>query len=100
MGDYESKKYSWKFLTADELLSLGPCEVLYVYLVVSAASTDTSIYDGENTTGTLIATFVAAAVTGHEFSPPKPVYCRKGLYVDIGTNVTGMFVQWRELDRG
>jgi hypothetical protein len=93
----DSKEYSWAWVTGDRLLSHGPCELLYAYLVVSAASTDSSLYDGENTTGDLIVTLKAAAVTGHPFKPKEPIYCRKGLYVDVGTSVSGIFVQWREL---
>lgn len=93
----KSQEFSWAWVTADRLLSHGPCELLYAYLVPSGATTDTVLYDGENTNGDHITTLKSAAVTGHEFNPPQPVYCRRGLYVDVGTNVTGLFVQWREL---
>lgn len=93
----ESENYNWRFVTADGVLALGRCELLFAYLVVSAASTDSYLYDGIDTGGTKIVALESAAVTGHEFKPPKPVKCEKGLYVDVGTNVTGIFVQWREL---
>ena len=93
----ESKEYSWEWVTYDQCLRHGECELLFVYLVPSGATTDSALYDGESTSGTPIATLKAAAVTGHEFSPPVPVYCRKGLYVDVGTSVTGIFVLWRNL---
>lgn len=93
----DSQEYSWAWITADRLLSRGPCELIAAYLVVSAASTDTHLYDGENTSGDKIVTLESAAVTGHPFKPPVPIYCRRGLFADIGTNVTGLFVQWREL---
>ena len=95
----DSEIYSWAWVTADRLLSTGPCELLFAYLVVSAASTDTHLYDGANTSGDKIVTLEAAAATGHPFKPKEPLYCRRGLYVDIGTNVTGVLVQWRELPR-
>ena len=87
----------WSWVTTDRVLCPGPCELLYAYLVVSAASTNTHLYDGENTTGDKIVTLEAAAVTGHKFNPKEPVYCRKGLYIDVGTSVTGVFVQWRPI---
>jgi len=93
----ESKEYSWAWVTADRLLTNLECELVWAYLVPSAATTDTVLYDGVNTTGDPIVTLESAAVTGHKFSPKEPVYCRKGLYVDVGTNVTGVFVQWRNL---
>lgn len=66
-------------------------EMLYGY----AAPTDTDVF---YITPTDYHT-VVAAVTGHPFSPKEPVYCRRGLYVDVGTSVSGIFVQWRELGR-
>lgn len=93
----DSKECSWAYVTGDQLLAKNECELIYAYLVCSAATTDSALYDGEDTTGTKIIDFKSAAVTGHEFSPPVPVYCRKGLYVDIGTSVSGIFIQWRNL---
>lgn len=93
----ESKEYSWKWVTADELLSHGPCELVYACLAPSAATTDSALYDGESTGGERIITLKAATVRVMPFSPKVPVYCRRGLYVDVGTSVTGIFVQWREL---
>lgn len=93
----ESKEYSWAWVTADQLLSHGPCELLFAYLVVSAGSTDSHLYNGESAAEEKIVTLESAAVTGHEFKPPVPVYCSKGLYVDVGTVVTGIFVMWRNL---
>lgn len=93
----ESKEYSWAWVTVDKFLSHGPCELCYAYLVPSAATTDSHIYDGESTKGDKIVTLESAAANPRPFSPKVPVYCRKGLYVDVGTSVTGIFVQWREL---
>ena len=93
----ESKDVQWRFCTTDQLLSYGPCELVYANLVVSAASTDSYLYDGENASGTRIVPLVSAAVTNMPFAPPVPIYCRKGLYVDVGTNVTGILVAWRDL---
>lgn len=98
MDKAESQKYSWRYCTADQVLSRGPCELLFAYLVVSAGSTDSSLYNGTDTSGEEIIDFKSAAVTGHQFKPKQPVYCSKGLYVDVGTSVTGIFVQWRNLE--
>lgn len=95
----ESKEYSWKWVTADELLSHGPCELLYARTMTALAEANTFLYDGENTLGTPIVEFESGIAQGHTFSPKAPVYCRKGLYVDIGTNTIGVFVQWRELGK-
>lgn len=93
----DSIKYSWKWVTADELLSHGPCELVYARSMTATAESNTFLYDGENTVGTPIVEFESGVNAGQEFSPKEPVYCRQGLYVDIGTNTIGVFVQWREL---
>ncbi len=89
-----NKNVAWMWVTRDTLLSDKPCWLHHAYLVVSAASTDSALYDGVSTSGVQIVSLKSAVVTGHEFKPPKPIYCSKGLYVDIGTNVTGIFVQY------
>lgn len=94
----ESKEYSWKWVTADELLSHGPAELLYALFVPSAAATSTAtIYNGENTSGETVVAFRTAQSKQVPFSPKAPVYCRGGLFIDDIANVKGIFVQWREL---
>ena len=87
----------WDWVTSDRVLAVGPCELLFAHLVVSAASTDTHLFDGKSTAGKKIVTLESAAITGLDFKPPEPIKCEQGLYVDFGTNVTGVLVQWRPL---
>jgi len=95
----ESKNYSWAWVTGDRLLSHGPCELLYAHAYNSGnAIENTAIYDGENVHGTLMINFNTGLKGDLPFTPPEPVYCRRGLYVDIGENTEGVFVQWRELE--
>lgn len=93
----ESKEYSWAWVTADRLLSLGPCELVSIAQTSSGNTSDVTYYDGENTTGDIILIMEALANRTAQFCPHVPIYCRRGLYVDIGNNVTGCFVMWREL---
>lgn len=89
-----NKNVQWAYVTSDRQLAKTPCWLHWAYLVVSAASTDSALYDGAGTGGSKIADLKSAAVTGHEFRPKEPVYCRQGLYVDVGTSVSGIFVEW------
>ena len=93
----ESKQYSWKWVTATELLSHGACELIYARTMSAGAEADTYLYDGENTNGKVIVEFENGVLNGQEFRPKVPVYCRGGLYFVKGTNTIGIFVQWREL---
>jgi len=96
----ESKEYSWKWVTADELLSHGPCEFLGSHHVPSTAGTSTiDIYNGENTNGEVIVKCRTAESRATPFHPPKPIYCRRGLYLDIKANCLGVFMMWRELGK-
>ncbi len=94
----DSKEYSWKWVTANELLSKGSCELLYALHNPSAIASSTSaFYDGESTKGTKIVDFRVLSGAPVPFLPARPIYCRKGLYFQAGDSLFGVFVQWRDL---
>lgn len=93
----DSKEYSWARVMEDRLLSHGACELLYAYLDAGTADDYATIYDGENTSGEVITIVRSAAKNPRPFSPKVPVYCRRGLYIDLATATSVVFVQWREL---
>jgi hypothetical protein len=96
----ESKEYSWAWVTADRLLSHGPCDLVYAQAVSDGGEIkDTWLYDGENTSGDKIINLQKGTGGNITLSPKVPVYCRRGLYVDVGDNTEGVLVQWRELPR-
>jgi len=96
--EVESKEYSWAWVTASELLSHGACELLYAQAVSDGGEIkDTILYDGENTNGDQIINLQRGTEGNIILSPKVPIYCRRGLYVDIGSSTEGVFVQWREL---
>ena len=92
-----SKDYSWRWITGDALISHGPCELVFAHLVVGSANNYAFFYDGESTSGDPIVKLQAQQRTGRQFNPKVPIYCAKGLYVDLSDNVDGVLVQWREL---
>ena len=99
MENPESIHYSWKWVTDDAQLSTGACELCYVYVASDGQTTGKAIvYDGENTNGDHVVTIEAIANDGTPFHPMKPVYCRRGLYIDYSAGA-GVFVQWREIGR-
>lgn len=101
MDKVESKKYSWVWVTADRLLSHGACELLYARAYSDGGAIEnTALYDGESTSGTIIVNFNSGVKSNIPLTPKVPIYCRRGLYVDIGENTEGVFVQWRELGHG
>jgi hypothetical protein len=96
--DGDSKAYSWAWVTGDRKLTDRESELVAAYLVVSAASTDSAIYNGADTSGDKILDLKSAAITNLAFEPPVPIYCSKGIFVDVGTNVSGILVLWRNLE--
>jgi hypothetical protein len=95
--EVDSRTVSWMRVTVDMVLCEKECELLFAYLVPSAANASVILYDGENTTGRKIVNLKSAAITGHPFKPPVPIYCSKGLFVDVGLNVSSVLVMWRGL---
>lgn len=96
----ESQEYSWTHVTDDQLLSTGPCELVYASIAVGSANNKATFYNGVGTNNPIVVILQTAARTSVDFNPPKPVYCSKGLYVDLTSNVDGLFVMWRELPKG
>ena len=94
--DYAARKW----VTAAELLTTQPCELLYAQAVSDGGQIkDTIVYDGENTTGELLINLQIGTKGNVTFSPKEPVKCQRGLYVAIGSSTEGVFVMWRNLPR-
>lgn len=97
----DSKEYSWKWLTAAELLSLRPCELTYVLLTSGVGASAITMYNGQDTSGEVIALIECLASRSTEFKPFAPIYCQRGLYAGTFTdNVYGVLIQWREIPQG
>ncbi len=94
----DSQQWGWSYVTADQLITSKPCELACAYIVPSGAVTDSYLYHGVSTQGQRIICLGSAVATIQGFNPAKPVFCPNGLYVDVGSNTTGIFVQWRHLD--
>ena len=96
----KSKEYSWKYVTADELLSLQPCELIYARLTSAPAAGRAILYNGENATGRKILELATAGLYNSELSPPVPIYCSRGLFVGSVTTVDCVLVIWRVIPQG
>jgi hypothetical protein len=60
----------------------------------SAAAADITVYNGENATEPVVVKIEAATQTLRQFNPKQPVDLDRGLYIAIGSHVTGVFVQY------
>jgi len=92
--EWDAKEYSWKWVTDAELLSRGACDLIYAKFTPDTDVGNVTLYNGEDGNAEVIIKLLTAGAYNCEFSPRRPVYCRRGLY--IGTITTGdVFVQWR-----
>ncbi|MBA7481121.1 hypothetical protein ES707_16591 [subsurface metagenome] len=91
-----AKEYAWKWITASELLCRSACDLVDAHLVPDAAGFATAVfYNGEDTNGEIILSARVLGITHCDLHPNVPIYCRRGLYIDIVTNTRGILVQWR-----
>lgn len=82
-------------LIADGVVNEGPSLLFGLHVEASTAGGDVSVYEGnDKDSGRLIGIFKDNA-NNHEpknFIPP--IYCDRGIYIDIGSNVTAVTVLW------
>ena len=94
--DYTSRKW----VTANELLTTQPCELVYAQAVSNGGEIkDTIIYDGEDAEGEIIINLQRGTIGNVTLSPKEPILCYSGLYIVIGSNTEGVFIEWRNLPR-
>lgn len=99
MEQRESIEYSWKWITASELLSKRACELCHILLTSDGTESYITIYDGENTKGDVVMIVRALGNRSTTIQLHHHVYCRRGLYIHFPGNtdhVTGVFIQWLE----
>jgi hypothetical protein len=93
-----SSGIGWAWVTASRRLCTRECELIYAvqFNDVANVATFADIYDGADVNGDLVAHFPGNQLRT-PFSPREPVYCRRGLFVNVTGAITGLFVQYREL---
>jgi len=84
-----------EYLTADRLITNLPCQLLSVTVTPDAQGVgDITLYDGEAAeSGYQIGTLRTAS--GETLQVRfRGLYLTRGLYVDVGSNVTCVIVEW------
>jgi hypothetical protein len=90
-------RYEW--ITADGLVASGPI-VLRSISVVSdgVGAADATIYDGISDDGQTVAKITALSGDTRTLSFGDGIILPTGLYVDVGSNVTGVSIVWDALE--
>lgn len=93
--EWDAKEYSWKWVTAAGLLCRTACDFVYAKFTPTTDVGGVTIRNGEDANGEIIVVLLTAGAYNCECSPRRPIYCRRGLYID--TITTGaVLVQWRD----
>lgn len=89
--------YGYRWLTADEQVIEHPLLLKGIVLLVSTTGGDVTLYEGLGAAGSsLIGRFEGIA----DQSTPVDLhglFLERGLYVDIGSNVTGVLVIYKAI---
>ena len=86
---------AYAYLTADNLISTKPCVILSVTVTPDSQSVaDVTLYDGEGAESgyEILAIRTASGCTNQVRF--RGLELSRGLYVDIGSNVTCCIVEW------
>jgi len=93
-GDLITQMEAWKEaqvdqVTADKLVCGKPCFLLSACLVASSVGAATVVLrDGHSTSGDALITLGAPTSGNDHRNFSFPIYFKKGLYADVGSNVT------------
>lgn len=91
----EEKCIAWRWGVNDQVISRIPCKLWGVVLTGDGAGVaDITLRDGHSTTGDVILTLKAVQNGSEVVIFEKPIKTVKGLFLDVGSNVTGALVLW------
>lgn len=85
----------WERVTADVQCTEGPVQLSAVVLLCSGGGGDITIYEGRDpSAGRMICRLEGANNVSNSilFNPPIP--CDRGIYVDVGSNITEALIMW------
>ena len=76
-------------VTVSTLISTRPCLLHGLIVTVSAASSYCDVYEGQDAdSGRWLFRVKPSATVTKPVILPSPIYCSRGLYVDLGGTVT------------
>jgi len=85
----------WHRFTGDALVTTKPALLHGVVILTSTTGGDAALYEGQDAdSGRIILTLEGIANTVTPVMFPRPLYCERGLYLDVGSNVTEVLVAW------
>jgi len=94
----DAKEWSLEKVVKSRCVCVGPCLVHWMIPVATnvSAALEVNVYDGQDDQGKLKIT-IAQIYTFPCCSLPEPAYFRRGLFVDLTTNASGLCIQYLPL---
>ncbi len=90
---------AWDTFAADAIVHNGPCLLHGIVVLASAAGGDVTLYEGlDATSGHKVGTFKGGANLSNPVMLPAPRYCARGVYLDVGSNITEVQVGYTPID--
>jgi hypothetical protein len=81
--------------TADAIVTTHPCWLHSATILVSTTGGDASLYEGQDAaSGRLLITLKGSANVTNQRTYSPPLWLERGLYVDVGSNVTQVTVHF------
>lgn len=99
-GDLETMEGYWKRLeytrvTVDKKVCNRPCFLYAAHLVADTVGAATAVIrDGHDTGGEAVVDLATLTSSNDPRRFDPPIYLKKGLYVDVGSNVTSVLVHF------
>lgn len=90
----DSKEYSWKWVTGNELLSKGACDLCQIILTCHGGACNMKVINGEDESGEYVMRLKSLQNRSINAGIHNHPYLRRGLYVTLDGNCLGAFVQW------
>lgn len=92
---------AYTYLTVDNIVSGRPCRLLSVVLTASSGGAATVVLYDEQSAVAGREVIAASAVTSDTVQVEfDGLELTRGLYVDVGSNVTGVTIEWEPMATG
>ena len=99
-GDLETMEKYWKEIeydrtAVDKKVCNRPCFLYAAHLVATTGGAATTVIrDGHDTGGETVVDLAALTSSNDPRKFDPPIFLKKGLYIDVGSNVTSVLVHY------
>lgn len=87
------------YTSVDRLIAVKPVKLKSVIITPDAGTVaDVTVYNGRDTNGESLGTFRTGSGITLPVSFEDGMPCDRGIYIDVGSNVTGVLIVWEYVD--